>query len=107
MRVEPPGWRVAAQPPPRGAPVGLPNLLPHTAPRAQHICPLQKMKSDLRQEINTQARLAAVEQANKGGGSVVVQQTVAQQQAPTYVAPVTYERYCGPISILIGVFLLP
>lgn len=65
------------------------------------------MKNDLRQEINTQARLAAVEQANKGGGSVVVQQTVAQQQAPTYVAPVTYERYCGPISILIGVFLLP
>ena len=69
---------------------------------------LQKLKNDMRQEISTQTRLAAVEA--KGSGGVVVQQTTVQAPPPpAYAAPVYVgrERYCGPISLIIGIFLFP
>ena len=95
----------AHAPPPRrcGCENGAPA--PHLA------TPPQKLKNDLRQEISTQARLAAVEHS-KGSSSVVVQQTAAPAAGPSVVyaavpQAVAHENYCGPISLIIGIFLFP
>lgn len=70
---------------------------------------LQKLKNDLREEMHTKARLAAMEAARTSAQpTVIVNQAGSSGSAPAAPTVIYHkEKYCGPLSWVIGCFLFP
>lgn len=63
----------------------------------------QKMKNDLRTEMDMKSRISAAETK----AALTPSPTVLVQQPAVAYMPAARERYCGPISLIIGFLIFP